>query len=363
MSSLKKLAFALGLCVAATALVAQEAKPKVLRLGYGLQEQSNQVRGARMFAEEVVRLSGGRLQIRTGGNGAFGGDVKMQDALISGELEMMVGSTATLVPIVKEMALWDTPFLVNNPREADALLDGPVGQRVIAKMPEKGLIGLAYWENGFRNLTNNARPITRMEDLTGVKLRVMQNNVFLESFKTLGAQPVPLSFNDLFAAMSSQAVDGQENPFNTILSSKFYEVQKYLSITNHVYSPWILMVSKKHWDHLSGAEREVLTKAARASQQFERNDTRQEAAKALAELAAKGMKVNELSFAESSRMRNRLTRVYATIGANVGMDLMIETQNQLMQLRSTKTAEKPAAAVAPAAPAARPAVRPAAAKT
>lgn len=327
-------AVAVGVCASMAA--AQEAGTKVLRFGYGLQEQSNQGRAARFFAEEVDRLSGGKLQIRPIGAGGVGGDVQMQNALIEGNLEMMVGSTATLVSVVKEMALWDTPFLFNNTKEADALLDGKIGQHVMGKLTEKGLVGLVYWENGFRNLTNNARPITRMEDLSGVKLRVMQNAVFLESFKTLGAQAVPLSFNELFSALNTHVVDGQENPFNTILSSRFYEVQKYLSVTNHVYSPWIVMVSKKHWDRLSPAERDVLKKAAKASQDFERRDTRQEAAKALAELAAKGMKVNELSFAEASRMRNRLTRVYATIGANVGMELMIETQNQLMQIRSGK---------------------------
>jgi tripartite ATP-independent transporter DctP family solute receptor len=350
MREIKSLWIALGLCASMSVAVAQEVKPKVLRFGYGLQEQSNQGRAARFFADEVERLSGGKLQIRTGGAGSMGGDVQMQNALIDGSLEMMVGSTATLVPVVKEMALWDTPFLVNNTREADALLDGPIGQRVMAKLNDKGLVGLVYWENGFRNLTNSARPVTRMEDLKGIKLRVMQNNVYLESFQTLGAQAVPLSFNELFGALSTHAVDGQENPFNTILSSRFYEVQKYLSITNHVYSPWIVMVSKKHWDQLSPADREVLNKAAKASQQFERRDTRDEAAKALADLTAKGMKVNELSFAEASRMRNRLTRVYATIGASVGMELMIETQNQLMQLRTTAKAPAPmpAATQAPA---------------
>ncbi len=359
MTRFKPLLVAIGICLAAAAVAAQEAKPKVLRFGYGLQEQSNQGRAARMFAEEVDKLSGGKLQIRTGANGAFGSDVKMQEALLSGELEMMVGSTSTLVPVVKEMALWDTPFLFSNTKEADALLDGSIGQRVMAKLPEKGLVGLVYWENGFRNLTNSSRPITRIEDLSGIKLRVMQNNVFLESFKTLGAQAVPMSFNDLYGALSTHVVEGQENPFNTILSSKFYEVQKYLSVTNHVYSPWIVMVSKKHWDQLSPGDRDVLMKAAKASQQFERNDSRQEAAKALADLVAKGMKVNELSFTEASRMRNRLTRVYATIGANVGMELMIETQNQLMQLRTAKTAEKAPAAPAPGATPARPALAPA----
>ena len=121
----------------------------------------------------------------------------------------------------------------------------------MAKMPEKGLVGLVYWENGFRNLTNSKRPITKTEDLAGVKLRVMQNPVYLESFNALGANAIPMAFSELFGALETKTVDGQENPFNTILSSKFYEVQKYVSVTNHVYSPWIVFVSKKYWDGLS----------------------------------------------------------------------------------------------------------------
>ena len=204
----------------------------------------------------------------------------MQQALIGGAQEMMVGSTATLVGITKEMALWDTPFLFNNVREADAILDGPIGQKVMDKLQEKGLVGLVYWENGFRNLTNTKRPVARVEDLDGIKLRVMQNNVYLESFKTLGANAVPLPFSELFTALETKTVDGQENPYNTILSSKFYEVQKYLTVTNHVYSPWIVLVSKKWWDGLSKDEQKVLMDAAVKSRDFERKDTREEAAKA-----------------------------------------------------------------------------------
>jgi len=256
--------------------------------------------------------------------------------LIGGAQEMMVGSTATLVGIVKEMALWDTPFLINNAKEADALLDGPIGEKVKAKLEEKGLVGLVYWENGFRNLTNNKRAVARLEDLDGIKLRVMQNNVFLDSFKSLGANAVPLPFSELFSALETKAVDGQENPYNTILSSKFYEVQKYLTVTNHVYSPWIVLVSKKYWDGLSKDERAALQKAAVAAREFERKDTRDEAAKALADLKAKGMQINELSPAEAGRMRDRLTRVNASIAANVGMDLWNETQAELGRLRARK---------------------------
>ncbi|MBQ0933528.1 TRAP transporter substrate-binding protein [Ideonella sp. 4Y16] len=315
---------------------AQDIKPRLIRFGYGLNEQSNQGRAVKLFAEEVEKASGGKMKVRAVGAAALGPDTQMQQALIGGAQEMMVGSTATLVGITKEMALWDTPFLVNNAKEADALLDGPIGSKVKDKLQDKGLVGLVYWENGFRNLTNNKRAVAKLEDLDGIKLRVMQNNVFLESFKTLGANAVPLPFSELFSALETKAVDGQENPYNTILSSKFYEVQKYLTVTNHVYSPWIVLVSKKWWDGLSKDEQKVLMDAAKKSRDFERQDTRAEAAKALDELKAKGMQINELTPAEAARMRDKLTRVNASIAANVGMDLWNETQAALATLRSGK---------------------------
>ena len=315
---------------------AQDIKPRIIRFGYGLNEQSNQGRAVKVFAEHVEKASGGKMKIRAIGAAALGSDVQMQQALIGGAQEMMVGSTATLVGITKEMALWDTPFLIANTKEADALLDGPIGQNVMNKLQDKGLVGLVYWENGFRNLTNSKQPVQKLEDLNGIKLRVMQNNVFLDSFKTLGANAVPMPFSELFSALETKTVDGQENPYNTILSSKFYEVQKYLSITNHVYSPWVVTVSKKWWDGLSKAEQNILMDAARLSRDFERKDTRDEAAQALAELKSKGMQVNELPSAEVGRMRDKLTQVNALVATNVGMELWKETQAELVKIRAKK---------------------------
>ena len=322
--------------VAPLATLAQDIKPRIIRFGYGLNEVSNQGRATKVFAQEVEKASGGKMKIRAIGAAALGSDVQMQQALIGGAQEMMVGSTATLVGITKEMALWDTPFLFNNAKEADVVLDGPVGQKVMDKLQEKGLVGLVYWENGFRNLTNNKRAVTKLEDMDGIKLRVMQNNVFIDSFKTLGANAVPLPFSELFTALETKTVDGQENPYNTILSSKFYEVQKYLTVTNHVYSPWIVTVSKKYWDQLSKDEQKVLMDAAKKSRDFERQDTRAEAEKALAELKGKGMQVNQLSPAEAGRMRDQLTRINATIATNVGMDLWKETQAAVAKARGAK---------------------------
>jgi tripartite ATP-independent transporter DctP family solute receptor len=329
-------ASAAAILTAPLAAYAQDIKPRLIRFGYGLNEQSNQGRAVRLFAEQVEKNSGGKMKVRAVGAAALGPDVQMQQALIGGAQEMMVGSTATLVGITKEMALWDTPFLFNSAKEADAILDGPIGQKVMDKLQEKGLVGLVYWENGFRNMTNNKRPITKVEDFDGIKLRVMQNNVYLDSFRKLGANAVPLPFSELFSALETRAVDGQENPYNTILSSKFFEVQKYLSVTNHVYSPWIVLVSKKWWDTLSKAEQKILLDAARASREFERKDTREEAGKALADLKAKGMVINELTPTESARMRDKLTQVNAGIAVNVGMDLWGETQAELKKLRGGK---------------------------
>ena len=317
----------------AGAVQAQDFKPRIVRFGYGLVDNSNQGRAVRLFAEEVEKATGGKMKVRGIGNAALGSDTQMQQALIGGAQEMMVGSTATLVGIVPEMAVWDTPFLFNNVKEADVVLDGPVGEKVKAKLEPKGMVGLVYWENGFRNLTNSKRPVNKLEDMGDIKLRVMQNNVFLDSFKALGANAVPLPFSELFTALETRAVDGQENPFNTVVSSKFYEVQKYLTVTNHVYSPWIVTVSKKWWDTLSPAEKKVLQDAAVKSRDFERKDTREEATKALAELKSKGMQVNELPAAEANRMREKLAAVNVGIAKSVGQDTWDSVNAAVTQVR------------------------------
>jgi tripartite ATP-independent transporter DctP family solute receptor len=226
---------------------AQDFKPRLVRFGYGLVGTSTRAAPA-LFAKEVEKASGGKMKVRAIGNGLAGlghPDAAGPDRRRAGDDGRLHRHAGGHRP---RMAIWDTPFLFNNTKEADVVLDGPVGQKVKDKLQPKGMVGLVYWENGFRNLTNNKRPITKLEDLDGIKLRVMQNNVFLDSFKTLGANAVPLPFSELFTALETKAVDGQENPFNTMLSSKFYEVQKYLTVSNHVYSPWIVTVSKWWWD-------------------------------------------------------------------------------------------------------------------
>jgi len=308
---------------------ADDIRPRMIRFGYGLNEDSNQGRAAKLLAEEVAKASGGKLKVRTFASASLGSDDQMQNALIGGAQEMMVGSTATLVGISKEMAVWDTPFLFTDPRQADQVLDGPVGRQVMDKLEEKGLVGLVYWENGFRNVTNSARPIEKLEDFNGIKLRVMPNPVFIDTFKRMGANAVPLPFSELFTALETKAVDGQENPYNTILSSKFYEVQKYLSVTNHVYSPWIVTVSKRWWDGLSATEQGILMDAAEKARDAEREDTRREASQALAALKERGMQINEVSPEEIQRMRERAQPAIQTVIDAVGQELFDQVQAEV----------------------------------
>lgn len=315
----------------------REESPLIIRLGYGLNEQSHQGHAVRFFAEEVAKRSDGQMLVRSIGDAALGPDIQMQQALIRGTQEMMVGSTATLVDISHPMALWDTPFLFANSAEADAILDGPVGQQVLDSLKGEGLVGLVYWENGFRNLTNAKRPVRSLEDFDGLKLRVMQNDIYLQSFNLLGVDAVPLPFSELFFALQSRAVDGQENPFSTILSSEFFELQQYLSVTNHVYSPWVMLASKPWWDQLSDDQRSILMDAAKASRSFQRKHAREESEKAIAALRNKGMQINEFPASEHVRMQERLCEVHAVIASRVGKNIWLETQSQLAELREPRS--------------------------
>ena len=330
---LSTVAIAVVTLVGALPAQAQDVKSRLIRFGYGLSENSNQGRAAKFFAQELDKQSGGKLRLKGFGDATLGSDVQMQNALIGGAQEMMVGSTATLVGIVKDFGVYDLPFLFANEKEADAVLDGPFGEKLMARLQEKGLVGLVYWENGFRNLTNSKRPVTKYEDLSGIKLRVMQNPIYIDMFNQFGANAVPMAFSELFTALETGTVDGQENPVTTIQSSKFYEVQKFLTISRHVYSPWIVLASKRWYDGLSADERKMLQSAAEASRAFERSDSRKASIESMTELKAKGMQINELPAAELQRMRDKVKPAYDKFAADGGAQVLADLQAALAKVR------------------------------
>ncbi|CAB3698796.1 TRAP transporter substrate-binding protein [Achromobacter kerstersii] len=321
-------------CAVAGVAAAADVKPRLIRFGYGLNEESVQGRAARFLAQELEKVSDGKLKMKTFGSANLGSDEQMQGALAGGAQEMMVGSTAPLAGMVKEFGVFDLPFLFNSEKEADAVLDGPLGQDLMKKLEAKGLVGLVYWENGFRNMTNSKRPITRAEDLQGIKLRVMQNQIALGVFNTLGANAVPMPFSELFTALETRTVDGQENPITTIQSSKFYEVQPFLTITRHVYTPWVVLASKKWWDTLSPDEQKLIRQAAAASRDFERKDSRADSTKAMTTLEQAGMKINTVTPEEVARMRQKVQPVVDKYTQELGPDLVKQLNDEIQKARN-----------------------------
>ncbi len=299
-----------GLVAAAPAINAQEIHERTIRFGHLNNPDHPISAGVKKFAELMAAKSGGKHTVREFPSNQLGNEMQQQSALQGGTQEMTAPAPTSLAGIVKEFGLLDLPFIVANSKQADALTDGPVGKMLFAKLPDKGLVGLAFWDLGFRNVTNSKRPITKPEDLEGIKLRVIPNPVFLETFKTFKANPVPMPFSDLYSALDMRAVDGQENPFAVILSNKFFEVQKFLSTTNHVYTANTILIGKKFWDRLSPVEQKLVQDAALEARDYQRKISRDAAQKAVGELRAKGMQVNEVPPAELGRMRQMVRPVH-----------------------------------------------------
>jgi tripartite ATP-independent transporter DctP family solute receptor len=288
--------------------------------------------GASKFAELVAAKTGGKIKVNVFPGGTLGSDAASVSASQGGTIEFVLLNSGILASQVKDFEVYDFPFMFASAKEADAVVDGPLGQKLHAKLADKGLVGLAYFELGFRNMTNSKRPINTVEDVAGLKLRVIPNAINVDWVKALGANPTPLAFPELYAALEQKAVDGQENPLSVILANKFYEVQKNLAITNHQYNPQSLIFSKKVWDALSADEKKAVQDAASEAAKFQRQVNRDKAASDLEALKKAGMQVTELSAAEQNKLRDKLKPVVDKHGAAL-QATVTEMQAELAKLR------------------------------
>ena len=212
-----------------------QVRERTLRFGHVVQAGAPISLATRKLNEIMMAKSGGKMKVQELGGGTVGGEQQQLSAVQGGILDMTLPSATVMGGVIKEYTLLDLPFSFNKGEQVDALLGGPFGQALLAKLPEKNVVGLAFWETGFRNFTNSRKPIVNVEDLKGLKLRVIPNPMFLESFGALGANPVPMPFPELYGALESKAMDAQENPFAVILTSKFFEVQKFLSAVSYTH--------------------------------------------------------------------------------------------------------------------------------
>ena len=287
--------------------------------------------GVQKFAEILLAKSGGKLKIREFASSQLGNELQQQSALRGGTQEMLSASTTSLATVVPEFGLLDFPFIVGTTAQAQALARGAFGKTMIEVLPQRGLIGLGYWGLGFRNVTNSKHPIAKLEDFGGLKLRVIPNPVYLESFSAFKANPVPMAFGELYSALETKTVDGQENPYTVILSNKFFEVQKYVSATNHTYTQNIILVSKIFWDKLTPAEQKMMQEAYDESRDYQADQTRLQTDKALSELQAKGMQYNAVAPEELERMRKAAQPVVDKISGSPspgdGEDLQRRTRS------------------------------------
>ena len=291
------------------------------------------VTGMEKFAEIVTAKSGGKIKVNLFPGGVLGSDAANVSALQGGTLEMVVLNSGILASQVKEFAVFDFPFMFANAREADSVVDGPFGRMMLAKLEDKGIHGLAYWELGFRNITNSRHPITKVEDIAGLKLRVIPNTINVDWVSALGANPTPMAFPEVYSGLEQKAIDGQENPVTVILANKFYEVQKYLVITNHQYNPQTVIISRKLWDALSGDEKKIVSEAALEAARVQRQVSREQAGRALEDLKKNGMQVTELSAAELEKFRAKMKPVIAKHSAIVGPEVVDALMAELGKLR------------------------------
>lgn len=303
---------------------ADVAEEKVIRAGIGLNDQHPQYLGLVKFKEIVEEKTNGAIKVETYHSGQLGDDRTMTEALQLGSQEVTVPSTAPLANFVPDFSVFDFPFLFPNEEVADKVLDGEVGQKILQKLEDQNLVGLAYWENGFRNVTNSKRAISSVEDFKGLKLRTMENDLHLEAFRALGANPTPMAFTELFTAMQQGTVDGQENPYATIYLQKFYEAQSHVSNTNHVYSPFVFLMSKPFYDGLTEEQQQIVKEAAVEAGMYERELNREANAKYLADLQEEGMIYTEISPEEHAKMKDLVQPVIDKFSDKIGKEIVNE---------------------------------------
>lgn len=290
------------------------------------------VKGGVKFSELVEQKSGGKMIVRLYPGGVFGSDAQVLTSLQSGSIDFSTMNTGILQTLAKEFAVVDFPFLFNNAKEVDAIMDGPVGRQLADKLPEKGLVSLAYYDLGFRNLTNSKRPIKKLEDLQGLSIRVIQSPIYIDTFNALDAKAVPMAFSEVYFALEQKKIDGQENPFSVIAANKLDSVQKYLTVTRHIYNPQSFLMSRKTWDRLNKEEQEILVAAARESAVYQRKVSRDAQERSLASIKTT-MEVHELPPEEINRIREKLKPMTEKYSTGIGQEFAKFVFSEFEKLR------------------------------
>lgn len=293
-----------------------------LQVGHVEPEDRSTHRALLKFKEEVETKSNGSILVKLHPNGALGGDVQLTESVAMGTLDMALPATSVLVTYSSKFGILDMPYLFSNTDNAFSAMDGEVGDYFNDVLETVGIKNLGFSYNGLRSTTNNVRPINEPADLKGLKVRVMESPVFIDFFETLGANATPMSFSELFTGLQQGTVEAQENPPSLIYANKFYEVQKYLSLTEHVNNFLAFIINKEVFDSLSTEQQDIITKAANNYVALQREMELQDTAKYVELLATDGgVEVNEISDENKQKFRDALEPMYEKYLDEFGQDL------------------------------------------
>jgi len=301
-------------------------EPRTIKLAHVVNEQDGFHIAAVKFKELVEERTDGKLTVELYPNAQLGDERTLLEGMQIGTVDMGVITNGPVANFVEEIAVFELPFLFPSPEAAYEVLDGPIGQELLAKLEEVNLKGLAYAERGFRNLTNDVRPVRSPEDIEGLKIRVMENPVYIDTFRALGANAVPMAWTEALTAMQQGTIDGQENPVNVVYSFKLYEPQQYMSFTRHTYAPAIFVMGMSVWNTLPGDVQEIVQASAQEAAEHERQMNAEMEAEQIQGLLDNGMEiVNDPDIAAFQAM---VAPVYEEYGEQFG-DYLTRIQEQL----------------------------------
>ncbi len=322
------LGISLALVSAANANDFADMDPVTLRLAHVVNEQDGFHIAATKFEELVEERTEGKVNIEIFPNASLGDERTLLEGMQIGTVDMGVITNGPVANFVEEMAVFELPFLFPTPEAAYSVLDGPIGQELLDKLADVNLKGLAYAERGFRNLTNSERAVNSPEDLDGLRIRVMENPVYTDTFRELGANAIPMAWTEALTAMQQGTIDGQENPVNVIHSFKLDETQGYMTLSRHTYAPAIFVMGMPAWNQLPEAAQDVIRQAAQEAAEHERQVNADMEAEQLAALREAGMEINDSPDMEA--FQAAVAPVYEKYGEQFG-DYLPRIQEALQQ--------------------------------
>ena len=323
----------LGACSQGVDGGVEGVKTKEMKLAVATTEDRSLTKGLVKFGELVEEKTNGSIVAEVFPNGQLGGDREIFESLQFNSIQGTTMSTGPIAQFAPEFNVFDLPFLFPDAETAYQVLDGETGTDILKKLESQNVVGLNYWENGFRHLTNGAKEVRSPDDIKGLKIRTLKNDLHLDIWSELGANPTPMAFTELFSGLQQGVVDGQENPVGNVTGNKFYEVQDYLTKTGHVYNASPFLISKSFWDELTDEEQKAVQEAADEARDYQRELNQKEDEDGFKFLAENGMTITDLTDEEKEQFFEKVQPVYEKHSSSIGKDVVEDLLKEIESLK------------------------------